>query len=459
MKRNRRHSKNILLVLLLIVLIISTITIYKFNAEHYRAGTKISGIDCSFLTVSKAEKKINSKLLEQSFSFVFSNETLILEAQAINLKLSNTDELKEILLKQNNRDKTKIYELENSFCFDINMLQSFLSDINSLKPENMYPAQNAYLNLTDLNFLEIVAEKQGFQITYEDAYLIAYSAINKGETVIDFTEIGIIYPEINSTDSSLLSQKDTINQFLSTIINFTLSDGTIVTLNNNITKNWLVIDENGNYNIDIDSNLPNFVTYLSDKVNESSSFIEFNATNVGEITVPVPKRNRFSLDIEKETNLIKTLLYSGIITNCEPLYLNDISFTSYVEIDISRQTVWMYYNGECILETPCVTGTVSNGRYDTPPGLFYLTYKIEDDYLEGYNADGSRYKAFVNYWMPFNGDIGMHDLKSRKKFGGEIYKTNGSHGCINLPLEAAKTIYEHIDNSMPIIVYESNQNS
>lgn len=40
-------------------------------------------------------------------------------------------------------------------------------------------------------------------------------------------------------------------------------------------------------------------------------------------------------------------------------------------------------------------------------------------------------------------------------FGGSIYKTNGSHGCVNMPLKAAKTLYENIDSSIPIIVYKS----
>lgn len=51
------------------------------------------------------------------------------------------------------------------------------------------------------------------------------------------------------------------------------------------------------------------------------------------------------------------------------------------------------------------------------------------------------------------GDIGMHDLTSRKAFGGDIYKTRGSHGCINLPYSVAKKIYETIDKGYCVLVY------
>ena len=33
--------------------------------------------------------------------------------------------------------------------------------------------------------------------------------------------------------------------------------------------------------------------------------------------------------------------------------------------------------------------------------------------------------------------------------------TNGSHGCVNLPYNAAKTIYQYINTSIPIILYAS----
>ena len=41
----------------------------------------------------------------------------------------------------------------------------------------------------------------------------------------------------------------------------------------------------------------------------------------------------------------------------------------------------------------------------------------------------------------------------RSQFGGEIYKTNGSHGCVNLPLDAAKTLYENVSYGFPVVCY------
>ena len=55
--------------------------------------------------------------------------------------------------------------------------------------------------------------------------------------------------------------------------------------------------------------------------------------------------------------------------------------------------------------------------------------------------------------MPFNGNIGIHDAGWRNKFGGNIYLTNGSHGCINSPPNLANTIFNNIDASTPVICY------
>ncbi|MFR5732493.1 MAG: L,D-transpeptidase family protein [Clostridium sp.] len=35
----------------------------------------------------------------------------------------------------------------------------------------------------------------------------------------------------------------------------------------------------------------------------------------------------------------------------------------------------------------------------------------------------------------------------------KFYKTNGSHGCINLPPAVAKTVYENISAGMPVLCY------
>ena len=90
------------------------------------------------------------------------------------------------------------------------------------------------------------------------------------------------------------------------------------------------------------------------------------------------------------------------------------------------------------------------------PVIYSLTYKQKDRVLRGAKqADGSyEYESPVDFWMPFNGGIGFHDASWRGEFGGAIYKTNGSHGCVNLPPSKAAALYELVYKGMPVICYE-----
>ena len=93
--------------------------------------------------------------------------------------------------------------------------------------------------------------------------------------------------------------------------------------------------------------------------------------------------------------------------------------------------------------------------YTTPEGIYSLTYKQADRVLRGAKqADGTyEYESHVDYWMPFNGGIGFHDASWRSKFGGTIYQYSGSHGCINLPVDKAKLLYEKVYKGMPVLCH------
>ena len=59
----------------------------------------------------------------------------------------------------------------------------------------------------------------------------------------------------------------------------------------------------------------------------------------------------------------------------------------------------------------------------------------------------------VQYWMPFVYGQGLHDASWQSSFGGDAYKTRGSHGCVNLPPDEASIIYNTIEGGYPIILY------
>lgn len=120
---------------------------------------------------------------------------------------------------------------------------------------------------------------------------------------------------------------------------------------------------------------------------------------------------------------------------------------NYVEVNLSEQRLWVYKNGEMVFSTPVVSGNVKTRKW-TSPGVFTLYEKDTNCTLAG-----SNYISYVDYWMAFNGPIGLHDATWRTQFGGEVYQFNGSHGCVNLPHHAAGRIYDLVYVGMKVIVY------
>ncbi len=124
------------------------------------------------------------------------------------------------------------------------------------------------------------------------------------------------------------------------------------------------------------------------------------------------------------------------------------SCNTYVDVNLETQTVTYILNGEPILSSPCVTGDVSKKR-TTPTGTYAVFAHVKGTYLTG-----PTWHNWVDYWMPFTrGGCGLHDATWRKNFGGEIYKTNGSHGCVNLPHDVAQQLFDMIGVGTVVIVH------
>lgn len=143
-----------------------------------------------------------------------------------------------------------------------------------------------------------------------------------------------------------------------------------------------------------------------------------------------------------EIELKNTANYIGV---------DDIGDT-YLEISLDDQHWWYYKDGELLLETDIVTGNHSR-RCDTPEGVYFVYYMQRNRTLVGAN-----YRSFVKYWIAFNKHIGVHDASWREEYGGDIYLTSGSHGCVNTPEDVCSKLYEIIEIGTPVIVY-SEENS
>ncbi len=448
----RRKSRFIFpivfIVVLLVTLAISAFCLYQSN--HFKNGTFINGVDCSHLTVEESLEKLNQHISETNITLGFIDTSYTLSASSFGLSLSSTEELQGFLETQHSsKEEINTFTLSN-FSLEKDRLKETLSELPSFMKENMVSAQDAYVFFSEEDhLLTLVPEVRGNIIDFDTAFNLAVNQLQSGIDTIDFSSLIQAEPEI--TSSKFEENVSKINAILNTTITYNITDSKTLVLDKSIMKDWIAVSEDGMYSIDIDSHLPEFINLLEEESKDTTVFFEFEATDLGTVTVPAKK---LSLNKEAELSRLKSCLENGKSDSLIPLYHLEIG-NSYVEVDLGRQHVWMYVDGICILDTDCVTG--NKGNHDTREGYFFLTGKNRNAILRGWNDNGTRYASPVSFWMPFDGGIGLHDASWRTTFGGEIYIGNGSHGCVNLPKAAAEKIYNNITFDMPIIVYDSSK--
>lgn len=123
----------------------------------------------------------------------------------------------------------------------------------------------------------------------------------------------------------------------------------------------------------------------------------------------------------------------------------------YIEVNLSRQRMWVYDKNQIVLSSPITSGATGAG-FPTVTGLFHIYYKNTNTYLNG-RQYGYNYNVFVKYWMPFYDGYGLHDASWRSSFGGSDYYYGGSHGCVNMPESSAAFIYSWADVGTPVWVH------
>ncbi len=221
------------------------------------------------------------------------------------------------------------------------------------------------------------------------------------------------------------------------------------------TKDWRRLTPAGYYIWD-DEKVRGYLQILKEKYDSEVGKVSFT-THDGVRMVIESDNCGWHMNIDMSLTNLEQGADNGL-EEIEPAWNSGCLYSSendvgrkYVEVSIDEQKVYLIEEGEIIFETDCVTGTY--GYSDTKKGVFQVQGMASPATLKDEDKNGNKYEQPVEYWIAFNGSQGMHDAIWRSDFGGEYYKTWGSHGCVNLPLEAAKRIYQEVYKYYPVIVY------
>ena len=454
-KQRKRKVIGFIIIVVLALIVLEIALVCYFSKTHFLKGTQIGGVDCSYLTIDSAKEKVTEKYREKKCILNFwIRETHEIQLGELGVELDKAKFVKVFNEQHINRKAERNYNIEEVITINEEWLETGLKKIPQLQEENMHKPENARIEWNGTTFY-VKGHVLGNEIDFQEAKALVLHDLEMGIFQIDFSPITYIYPEIMS--ENLADEVKELNSVVLSSMQFELTNGEIVTLDNDIIKTWVTTNDSGEYVIDTENGISRFVEELAVKVDEAESQLHFMPTDLDkEIVLEVPEVFRASLDKEKEIAEIKAALDSEGMLKPRLIYIGyplSTRLNDFAELDKTRQTVWQYRDGSLVVKSECVTGNESQD-YDTPSGIYTVINKAEDIVLRGLNRDGSKYEQPVDYWVGFIPRYGFHD-SPRTDFGGEIYKKAGSHGCVNMPEKEAEVFYNNAYEGMLVIIYES----
>lgn len=470
MKKKKKGLKIVLIILLcLLVAGFSALGYYLYqqaNSGLFFEDTKINGYDVS----GKTSKEV-LLMLEQNYSA----PTLQIREngeEALTLTLADMgytiDEMKllsnikECMTKQTAQLIFSLmdgneYEISVPFDFDEKVFSEAVSSGKLAVPRvastdaslefkdgTYYIEPEVYGNEIDDADLQVMVKDYADRMTSSDRPM--------EDSILDIPESFYFLPQVYQDDSELNTLMEIYNTYCKAKITLTFGE-TKEVLDWSTIQTWLDIQDGQatllaeSVQEYVNSLAGNYDTlyYQRDFTTHDGQTIHYESSDYG-----------YQIDRDGEAEQLIQDIYSNSEVEREPVYAQkgykrngrDDICGSYVEANLTQQHLWFYKDGELVVESDFVSGLPTEER-ETITGVFVIPYKKSPETLKG-----DTWEEEVTYWMPFYDGQGLHDAPWRTEFGGNIYLTNGSHGCINLPADAAKTIYDNMEERMAIFLYK-----
>lgn len=455
----KRNKKIVIAVTIFLGTLLAVyLGIGAYFISHYYFGSQVNSVAVFGKTVEEVKTLMGDELNKYTLTLKERNgKEELIEANEIGLRYNSEDEF------QNFKDKQKPFKwvlaafnkedskLTVGIAFDEKLLNETIDKLAGFDSSSVVEPKDPVIEYKD-NAYVVIDEIAGNKIKKEVLLEHIKAALINQESTIDLEAIDCYEePKYTSKSKEVIDAKDQLNKYVSSKITYTFGQNREA-LDGSVINKWLTIDENYKVTFD-ETQAKAYVDSLANTYNTVGKVRSFAGSSGKTVNVGSGDYG-WSINKDKESEALIAAIREGKVLEKEPVYRqkalaygsNDIGNT-YIEIDMTKQHMWFYKNGSLVVNGAVVTGNVKAGN-TTPKGIYRLKYKQKDAVLRGPD-----YASPVSYWMPFNGGIGVHDASWRSSFGGNIYKTNGSHGCVNTSYNVAKTIYENIEPGTPVVCY------
>lgn len=407
-------------------------------------NTTVVGTSVAGLTPAEATETLNSVLAAYYMEARVNGNYFTITAEDILLRIEESDMITyaQALEKGDTTVAAPIPQLDEGL-----LRQRIAAGTGS----SVIDAKVTY-NKTSQSFT-ITESRSGVSVDTYAAARVFVPAIQRLDASASATvEVHQTEPTIKSDDPRLIQARDRANQYLEISITYVYAPEGVESKSQTVTRNDIggMILFDGSLNPYVSTTaVNNYAIAMNDKYCVRDTFETAGGSqlnvNVGTVLQAVDVQ-RLAADLkgclERGISGTRTAPYGERIEPDENGY-----GSSYVEVDLTSQYLYVFKNGACVVSTPIVSGCVANG-WHTPTGVYYIYAKSRNVSLVG-----PGYSSPVSYWMPFSGGYGLHDANWRSSFGGEIYLYDGSHGCVNIPPSVAGQVYDNVSVGTPVILY------
>ena len=486
------HSRVKRVVLLTAIMAVGLLLVFtgcsKKTLTNFMEGTTINGIDVSGKTLDEAQEILKNSINDYSIEITLDGVKFTMTGAQLGLTYSDKFDIREILLlEEENGDKNglsfraDVFSVKDEKKTEEAMVAAYTASLAEKAAENKAdtsaveetneekPTDSNTSGLTDPTAAHIAYDaavgafvgvdgEPGEFTDYSEATKNLIEAAEKLETKATLkSKQGYSEGEKAKDSTEVKNALTSANAYLDIELtySFTPSGGSTSyeTVSKDTIASWLAVQADG-LTVDIDTNsVSAYCAELSEKYSTSSSTSQFKTHYGSYISVRVPSAGQ-TVDTDKlyddlyscvknKTSGSRTAPYSTASNSSGIVDFGG----NYVEVDLDAQQVYVHKNYQLVVSSGCVSGSVADG-YRTPTGVYTIKYKETDTYLVG-----ATYRSWVNFWVPFNGGIGFHDASWRSSFGGSYYLYSGSHGCINMPYSAAKSLYNNVSAGTYVVVY------
>lgn len=499
MKRKRRRVKKRIKVIGAVILgyILLYFTVSMYYQDKWYPNTSINGINVSNMTYTESKKVFDETIKNYTLEVVSKDKiSFKIKGEDINILANFENNLKKDF--SNHKSKRNIFgifsnrdhEIDLKVTYDQEKVDRLINESVLIVGSETYQIKksvSAHVEYDDITKSgKIVDEIEGNELDLEKFNSLVKEALKKITPKIDLNN-NKEYPNIFKKSSDgfnekkLKKQLEIYNNYLLNWITWDMGEGVTETITPENIKEWIEIDEEGKVTINKDR-MSEWIEDFCLKYKTVGKKRNFT-THSGQVIEISGGDYGWRLDYEKivdqvydtivdktDSKLINAYIrdqskknIKALTTELEPIYSNkgykkdyvnfenDWDTQNYSEIDITEQMVYVFRDGKQVFSSKCVTGMPPTEDRITRTGVWYIKEKMPEKLLVGED-----YRTPSKFWVRIMWTgTGYHYLERSDwaNWSPTLYLTKGSHGCINLQYDDAKTLYELVRIGDPVFIH------